>query len=44
MNIFQNGKSIMVEVATGGGSGETLPLLLQFPHLGGGVSPCIKAG
>jgi len=27
-----DGKSIMVEVATGAGSGETLPLLLRVPH------------
>lgn len=29
---MQNGKSVMVEVATGGTSGETLPLLIMFPR------------
>ena len=29
---FQNGKSIMVEVATGGSTDEQLPMVLKVPH------------
>ena len=31
---FKDGKSVMVEVATGGDSGEQLPMVLKVPHLG----------
>ena len=31
--IFQDGKSVMVEVATGGDTGEQLPMVLKVPHL-----------
>ena len=31
--ITKNGKSIMVEVATGGDSGEQVPMVLRVPHL-----------
>ena len=30
---FQDGKSVMVEVATGGDTGEQLPMVLKVPHL-----------
>lgn len=35
----QDGKSVMVEVATGGNSGESLPLLIKFPR-SVGPGPC----
>jgi len=31
--ILQDGKSVMVEVATGGDTGEQLPMVLKVPHL-----------
>ena len=31
---LKDGKSVMVEVATGGDSGEQLPMVLKVPHLG----------
>ena len=30
---FKDGKSVMVEVATGGDTGEQLPMVLKVPHL-----------
>ena len=32
--LTKDGKSIMVEVATGGDTGEQLPMVLKVPHLG----------
>ncbi|ODN05274.1 Signal peptide peptidase-like 2B [Orchesella cincta] len=41
--ITSNGKSVMVEVATGGNSGESLPLLIKFPRTRG-PAPCRGEG
>ncbi len=32
--LTSDGKSVMVEVATGGGTGEQLPMVLKVPHMG----------
>lgn len=37
-HITSNGKSIMVEVATGGDTGESLPMVLKVPHLNSGIA------
>lgn len=39
--ITKDGKSVMVEVATGGNTGEQLPMVLKVPHLSG--NPDLKA-
>ena len=39
--LLQDGKSVMVEVATGGNTGEQLPMVLKVPHLSG--NPDLKA-
>ncbi len=33
-HLTPDGKSVMVEVATGGGTGEQLPMVLKVPHMG----------
>ena len=40
-HLLQDGKSVMVEVATGGNTGEQLPMVLKVPHLSG--NPDLKA-